>query len=117
MKTKLFISIFLLCAIALSSCQTKKKDNQMDTAKSSISDKTLDSLISLMTLDEKLSMIHASSSFTSGGVARLGIPELVMSDGPHGVRHEHGRGWSAIEDADDKATYLPVGFCLSSTWI
>lgn len=116
MKTKLFISIFLLCAIALSSCQTKKKDNQMDTAKSSISDKTLDSLISLMTLDEKLSMIHASSSFTSGGVERLGIPELVMSDGPHGVRHEHGRGWSAIEDADDKATYLPVGICLSSTW-
>ena len=69
-----------------------------------------------MTLDEKLSLIHASSSFTSGGVSRLGIPELVMSDGPHGVRHEHGRGWFALENADDKATYLPVGICLASTW-
>ncbi|MDV7400683.1 hypothetical protein RZS08_55215, partial [Arthrospira platensis SPKY1] len=76
----------------------------------------IDSLINLMTLEEKIGMIHANSSFTSGGVARLGIPELVMSDGPHGVRHEHGRGWFALEDADDKATYLPVGICLASTW-
>jgi len=73
-------------------------------------------LLQQMTLDEKISLIHASSSFTSGGVKRLGIPELVMSDGPHGVRHEHGRGWSALKDADDKSTYLPVGICLSSTW-
>lgn len=76
----------------------------------------IDSLITLMTLEEKLRLIHASSSFTSGGVERLGIPELVFSDGPHGVRHEHGRGWQALEDADDEATYLPVGISLASTW-
>lgn len=69
-----------------------------------------------MTLDEKIGMIHASSSFTSGGVPRLNIPELVFSDGPHGVRHEHERGWHALEDYDDQATYLPVGITLASTW-
>ncbi len=84
--------------------------------KTSVPAEKLDSLISMMTLDEKLSLIHASSSFTSGGVERLGLPEITMSDGPHGVRHEHGRGWFALEDADDKATYLPVGICLASTW-
>ncbi len=41
-----------------------------------------------MTLEEKVNMIRASSSFTSGGVPHLGIPELVTSDGPHGVRLE-----------------------------
>lgn len=84
--------------------------------KTSVPAEKLDSLISMMTLDEKLSLIHASSSFTSGGVERLGLPEITMSDGPHGVRHEHGRGWYALENADDKATYLPVGICLASTW-
>lgn len=76
----------------------------------------IDSLIHQMTLDEKLGMLHASWPFTSGGVPRLGIPELIFSDGPHGVRHEHGRGWQALEYADDRGTYLPVGIALASTW-
>ncbi len=61
-------------------------------------------------------MIHASSSFTSGGVGRLGIPELVMSDGPHGVRMEHGRDWTPDKTDKDMATYLPTGIYLASTW-
>jgi beta-glucosidase len=74
-------------------------------------------LIKKMTLTEKVGMIHASSSFTSGGVARLGIPELVTSDGPHGVRLEHGRGWDDSQvHVFDSATYFPVGVCLAATW-
>ena len=77
----------------------------------------IDHLIKEMTLEEKVGMIHASSSFTSGGVPRLGIPELVTSDGPHGVRLEHGRGWDDSQvHVYDSATYFPVGVCLASTW-
>lgn len=77
----------------------------------------IDRLIKEMTLEEKVGMIHASSSFTSGGVPRLGIPELVTSDGPHGVRLEHGRGWDDSQiHVFDSATYFPVGVCLASTW-
>ena len=72
-------------------------------------------LISRMTLEEKVHMIHASSSFTSGGVPRLGIPELTMSDGPNGVRMEHGRGWTELP-VNDSDTYLPTGICLGATW-
>jgi len=79
--------------------------------------KKIDVQISKMTLEEKVGMLHASSSFTSGGVPRLGIPELVTSDGPHGVRLEHGRDWRTDNDhVDDSATYLPTGVCLASTW-
>lgn len=79
--------------------------------------KKIDAQVSKMTLEEKVGMIHASSSFTSGGVPRLGIPELVTSDGPHGVRMEHGRDWRTDNDhVDDSATYLPTGVCLASTW-
>lgn len=76
----------------------------------------INALISKMTLQEKVNMIHASSSFTSGGVPRLGIPEMVMSDGPHGVRAEHGRDWELDKGVADSGTYLPTGVCLAATW-
>jgi beta-glucosidase len=76
----------------------------------------IEALIKKMTLEEKVAMIHATSSFTSGGVARLNIPEMVMSDGPHGVRVEHGRDWNADKNVYDSGTYLPTGVCLAATW-
>lgn len=76
----------------------------------------VEGLLKQMTLEEKVNMIHASSSFTSGGVPRLKVPELVMSDGPHGVRVEHGRDWTADKNVYDSGTYLPTGICLAATW-
>src|SRR3954469_3268979 len=76
----------------------------------------INALLRQLTLEEKITMIHASSSFTSGGVPRLGIPELVTSDGPHGVRPEHGRDWNLDNNMADSGTYLPTGVCLAATW-
>ncbi len=76
----------------------------------------INALIKQMTVEEKVNMIHASSSFTSGGIKRLNIPELTTSDGPHGVRPEHGRDWQLDGDKLDSGTYLPVGVCLAATW-
>ncbi|MCU7550171.1 glycoside hydrolase family 3 C-terminal domain-containing protein [Chitinophagaceae bacterium LB-8] len=67
--------------------------------------------IKQMTLEEKVGMIHGNSTFTSAGVKRLNIPELTMSDGPHGVRMEHDN-----DHVFDSATYLPTGVCLAATW-
>ena len=112
LKRIFFLLIAGLMMVLVNACTGNKAP---DGDESGFGEKA-ETLLQQMTLDEKLNLIHASSSFTSGGVKRLGIPELVMSDGPHGVRPEHGRGWSALKDADDKSTYLPVGICLSSTW-
>ena len=103
--------IFVIVSMALLfSCAQKEKHAQKGN------EEKIDSLISLMTIEEKVAMIHSESSFTSGGVARLGIPHWVMSDGPHGVRKEHGTDYVPDEGVMDSITYLPVGVTLASTW-
>ena len=80
-------------------------------------DQKVKNLLTKLTLDEKLSMLHANSKFTTAGVPRLGIPEWKMSDGPHGVREEINRDdWDPAGWDNDFATYLPTGTALGASW-
>lgn len=116
MKTN-YIALFLILSLGFLVTYFTTSCNDASARNEAIKiEKKIDSLIAQMTLEEKVTMIHASSSFTSGGVERLGIPELIMSDGPHGVRLEHGRDWEPDENIDDASTYLPTGIALASTW-
>ena len=70
-----------------------------------------------MTLEEKVALCHAQSKFSSAGVPRLGIPEMWMSDGPHGIRAE--KLWDEWDDAgwtSDSCTAFPALTCLAATW-
>lgn len=80
-------------------------------------DAEIDKLVALMTLEEKVGMLHGNSMFANGGVKRLGIPELKMADGPLGVREEISRdNWSAAGWTNDFATYYPASGALAATW-
>lgn len=77
----------------------------------------IDELLSQMTLEEKVGMIHGCGFFRSKGVERLGIPDLVCSDGPMGVRWEFPNdSWIAINYSDDFVTYNPSNSALAATW-
>jgi beta-glucosidase len=77
----------------------------------------IDSIMHLLTLDEKIALLHGNSKFSSAGVERLGIPELDYTDGPFGIREELMRhSWASAGRTDDTATYLPTGTALAATW-
>lgn len=80
-------------------------------------EETIDHLLSQMTLEEKVAMCHAQSKFSSPGVPRLGIPELWMSDGPHGVRAEiNWDNWGYAGWTNDSITAFPALTCLAATF-
>lgn len=73
--------------------------------------------LSRMTTEEKIAMIHAQSKFSSPGVQRLGIPELWMTDGPHGIRPEvKWDEWDQAGWTNDSCTAFPALTCLAATW-
>lgn len=73
--------------------------------------------LSRLTLEEKVALTHAQSKFCSPGVARLGIPEFWMTDGPHGIRPEVlWDEWEQAEWTNDSCVAFPALTCLAATW-
>lgn len=73
--------------------------------------------LSRMTLEEKTRLSYAQGKFSSPGCPRLGIPELWMSDGPHGVRGEiHWNEWGYAGWTNDSCTAFPALTCLAASW-
>lgn len=73
--------------------------------------------LSHMTLQEKIAIIHAQSKFSSPGVARLGIPGLWCTDGPHGIRAEVlWDEWDQAGWTNDSCMAFPTLTCLAATW-
>lgn len=91
----------------------KKKERTFDKK----TEKEIEKLLKKLTLDEKISMVHAATLFKSGAVDRLGIPAIVTSDGPMGVRAEFmDDRWISSGNQDDMVTYLPSNSALASSW-
>lgn len=125
MKNKLIYLSVAMAFVAFTSCK-KEVSAPSDSTEAKVyegkeigseHDAEIDKLISQMTLEEKIGMLHGNSMFTSGGVKRLGIPELKMADGPLGVREEISRdNWAPAGLTNDFATYYPAGGALAATW-
>lgn len=77
----------------------------------------IDDALGRLTLEEKVALTHAQSKFSSPGVARLGIPEFWMTDGPHGIRPEVlWDEWGQAGWTNDSCVAFPALTCLAATW-
>ena len=110
MKKSLFF-LFLLSMVCLPMMGQVYLD-----ASAPIEDRIEDAL-SRMTLQEKIAVIHAQSKFSSPGVARLGIPGIWCTDGPHGIRPEVlWDEWNQAGWTNDSCIAFPALTCLAATW-
>ena len=71
----------------------------------------IDSLLSQLSLKEKVALLSGVDNWRTFAVERLGIRPVIMTDGPHGVRSTHMEG-----RLDQPATAMPTGIALASTW-
>ncbi|MGD9049221.1 MAG: glycoside hydrolase family 3 C-terminal domain-containing protein, partial [Anaerolineae bacterium] len=72
------------------------------------------SIIASMTLEEKAALCTGASAWSSTPVERLAVPEMIVADGPHGVRREPDL--HSIAQGSLPATCFPTASCSASTW-
>ncbi|MFO7294399.1 MAG: glycoside hydrolase family 3 C-terminal domain-containing protein [Clostridia bacterium] len=71
-------------------------------------------LISQMTLEEKASLCSGLDLWHLKGVERLGIPSIMVSDGPHGLRKQNAEHIELKTSVP--ATCFPTAVGLASSW-
>ena len=109
MKRFLILALTAMAAINMSS--QKYLDPKVPL------EERVEDALAKMTLHEKIQVVHAQSKFTSAGVPRLGIRQLNMDDGPHGVREElEWNSWNVARWTNDYCVAFPSLTCLAATW-
>ena len=115
MIVKKIITASMLSLLLGGTVQAQSLPVYLDDSKP-IEDRIEDAL-SRITVEEKVALIHAQSKFSSPGVARLGIPEFWMTDGPHGIRPEVlWDEWNQAGWTNDSCVAFPALTCLAATW-
>jgi len=122
-KYPLICSAVLSFTVGLSGCGSSQKDvaalesESQKAARIASVETDVEAMLAKMTLPEKVSLAHASGKFHINAIERLGIPEMWLSDGPHGVRHQIERDtWNSAGWTNDHATYLPHLTSVAASW-
>jgi beta-glucosidase len=76
----------------------------------------VDSLLSELTLAEKASLTSGSSFWYTAAVERLGIPRIMVSDGPHGLRAQPSEADHVGLSGSLPATCFPTASAIASAW-
>ena len=72
-------------------------------------------LVEKLTLAEKAALCVGESFWAMRGVERLGVPSIVLTDGPHGVRRQPASDDPGLTGSAP-ATCFPTGSALAASW-
>lgn len=76
----------------------------------------VDSVLSQLTLAEKAALTSGSGFWWTRAVERLGVPAIMVSDGPHGLRAQPGLGDHVGLGSSLEATCFPTASAIASSW-
>ena len=120
MKKKVLLTAIIMAGVMVCSCKgdpTLSRDVKRYDDPLMRNEKRITGIISKMTLEEKVEMLHGKHMFTSQGVPAQGIADMVYADGPFGIREEmEPHSWNSIHLKTDSATFFPTGSALAATW-
>lgn len=73
-------------------------------------------LIFQMTLEEKCYLMSGKDFWQTRSVERLGVPNMTLSDGPHGIRKQAGEGDQLGLNPSLPATCFPTAATVANSW-
>lgn len=73
-------------------------------------------LINQMTLEKKCSLLSGEGNFVSKKIGRLGVPNMFLSDGPHGLRKQEGTSDHLGLNPSLPATCYPTVATIANSW-
>ncbi|MGD6943953.1 glycoside hydrolase family 3 C-terminal domain-containing protein [Cytobacillus gottheilii] len=73
-------------------------------------------LIKQMTLEEKASLMSGENFWNTKAIERLGIPSIMLTDGPHGLRKQGGKADHLGLNKSLPATCYPTAATLANSW-
>ncbi|MBN6206207.1 glycoside hydrolase family 3 C-terminal domain-containing protein [Ralstonia pickettii] len=73
-------------------------------------------LIKQMTLEEKASLMSGQNFWNTKPIERLGIPSIMLTDGPHGLRKQGGKADHLGLNKSLPATCYPTAATLANSW-
>ncbi|RXI96384.1 glycosyl hydrolase [Anaerobacillus alkaliphilus] len=73
-------------------------------------------LIRQMTIEEKASLMSGGNFWNTQAIERLGIPSIMLTDGPHGLRKQGGKADHIGMNQSIPATCFPPAATLANSW-
>ena len=73
-------------------------------------------IIKQMSLEEKALMMSGKNTWETVDFEKYGIPSMVMSDGPHGLRRQAGAGDHLGLNGSLPATCFPTAATIANSW-
>jgi beta-glucosidase len=108
------VALLVVSALAIPATAAATAPGSSDWSDSLSAQRRAEELLSRMTLEEKIDMLHGEISnqygFYNAPIERLGIPALTMADGPAGVRVANPNV------NEGTATAMPAPIALAAGW-
>jgi len=73
-------------------------------------------IISKLSVDEKCHLLSGRDFWSTYSVAAKGIPSIMLSDGPHGIRKQEGAGDQLGLNGSVPATCFPTAATIANSW-